>query len=69
MNKRVSLQIKRFYSAMHVMALASWLPGCISHISWCGDLTSIMWPCTQMAYGERSGDIRYGAFQTNPIIR
>ncbi|RLN00786.1 uncharacterized protein C2845_PM06G01910 [Panicum miliaceum] len=22
-----------------------------------------------MAYGERSGDIRYGAFQTNPIIR
>jgi hypothetical protein len=49
MNKRVSLQIKRFYSAMHVMALASCLLGCISCSSWCGDLTSIMclvrrWP-------------------------
>ncbi|XP_039804009.1 protein SPEAR3-like [Panicum virgatum] len=26
-------------------------------------------PNLAMAYGERSGDIRYGAFQTNPIIR
>ncbi|KAG2625829.1 protein SPEAR3-like [Panicum virgatum] len=26
-------------------------------------------PNLTMAYGERSGDIRYGAFQTNPIIR
>ncbi|CAN6332044.1 unnamed protein product [Urochloa humidicola] len=26
-------------------------------------------PNLAMAYGERSGDIRYGAFQTNPTIR
>ncbi|KAJ1264037.1 hypothetical protein BS78_09G232100 [Paspalum vaginatum] len=26
-------------------------------------------PNLMMAYGERSGDIRYGDFQTNPIIR
>jgi len=46
--------------------LAAWL-----HISqqlvWRPNLNYV--PCTQMAYGERSGDIRYGAFQTNPIIR